>query len=340
MTRKILCLVVLLVFLGCLAPLCYGAITFKIGNKDGFGFDPAYLVDKVGTTGLPVDTNGNGKLEPGEFLPDINLNGHYDELPPELGGDGFDNRTDKEKAATNGAQFTDVSYDLSKVPIWFRMYEVEFMFDVSVLAGLPLKGAELQLIYSDFDGDCPDPYCCVCTEVYADDQLIGNAPLTDPEQGGIGEAIFDVPVELLEDGSVTITFESADSIEFDIATLKVKLETENVKPLVRLRKMSGTLDEDPVPGGPAGTYTVKYRLKNKSTIPIWAPFIKFKTDDPGILLLNADGGPKGNGAVFTPDVGEDAQLTPEERVTFYLIIGLTEKEVPDFKTKVRGLKSP
>ncbi len=342
MTKKILCFVAVLVLLACLVSFSYGAIIFKIGDKDGFGFTPEELEGAVNIAGDPADTDGDGKLEPGEFLPEINGNDSFDELPVELGGDGFDHRSEEETNAKNGAQFTDVSYDLDKNPIWIRMSEVIFIFDVSVLEGLPLKRASLKLIYSDFDGDCPDakatlePYCMVCTEIYADDQVIGNVPLTNPRQGGISAAEFDVPVELLEDGLVTITFESDDSIEFDVVILKVNLATENVGPLVRLHKLSENFGAA-VPGGPGGTYTVRYRLKNTSTSPVRTPFITFRTEDPGILLLNADGGPKGNGATFTPDVGTDLLLSPGEKVEFDLVIGLTVPAVvPRYRLKIRG----
>jgi len=346
--KKILCLLTVWVFLACLASFSHGAIVFRIGDKDGFGFSPEELLDAVNIRGDPADTDGDGKLEPGEFLPEINGNCTFDECPPPR-GDGFDHRTDAEMMATNGAQFTDVSFRtedgecIGHIP----MNTVFFDFDVSLLSGLPIKSARLQIIYSDFDGDCPDPsssiepYCAVCTEIYADGYVIGNVPLTYPKQGGISKAIFDLNEDLLEDifkdGLVTITFQSADSIEFDVATLKVNLVKENVRPLVRLRKLSENLDTTPVPGGPGGTFTVQYRMKNTSTTSIWAPFIRFKPKSPGILLLNADGGPKGKGATITPDVGTDVILSPEEKVKFNVVIGLTEPEVPDFKLSVLGI---
>lgn len=345
MMKRIFCLMVVLVFLGCFMPLAYGAITFRIGDRDGFGFSPEELIDAVAISGAPADTDGDGKLEPGEFLPEINGNCTFDECPPP-DGDGFDHRSEAEMMATNGAQFTDVSFRtgdggecLGHIP----MNTVFFEFDTSVLAGLPIKSAKLRIIYADFDGDCPDPsaviepYCYICTEIYADGEVIGNVPLTSPRQGGIGEGTFDVPVDLLEDGLVTITFESKDSIEFDVAILKVKLTTENVKPLVRLRVKGKTADPTPVPGGPAGTVTVNYRLRNKSDTPIFAPFLKFLAKQEGILLLNADGGPSGSGASFTLDVGTDLVLAPGEKVLFSLVIGLTAPEDPDFNLRVMGV---
>src|SRR5512140_3852790 len=78
-----------------------------IGDIDGFGISP--------TTGLvratpaphnqPADVNGNGVIEPGEFLPDWNKNG----ATAVGAGDDFDFRSAAERAATNGAQWTDHS---------------------------------------------------------------------------------------------------------------------------------------------------------------------------------------------------------------------------------------
>jgi len=355
MMKKILCFTVGLFFLACVVSLSHGgSLVFQIGDRDGFGFDPAFLEDKLGTTGLPVDTDGNGRLDPGEFLPDLNENGQFDECPPP-DGDGFDHRSDEEKAALDGAQFTDVSYRVGEGGACLGhtpMNTTSFEFDLSIevdnpeepatveLYGLPVESAKVQLIYSDFDGDCPDPETsCVeiCNDVYADGEFIGEVPLTNPLQGGISKASFDVPVELLEDEFLKITFESSDSIEFDVATLKVKLASENVKPLVSLRVKSETFDPTPVPGGPGGTFVVEYRLKNKSSTPIFAPFLKFIPKNGDILLLNADGGPGGKGATFTPYVGKDVILDPDEKVFFTLVIGLLGSSIePDFRLKVRG----
>jgi hypothetical protein len=337
---------IVMVFLGCFLPLSHAAVVFKIGDRDSFGYTAERLEELkdqgiMGTTGDPADLNGNGKLEPGESLPDFNGNQHFDELPPDMGGDGFDHRSANEMAATNGAQFTDVTYNLEKDPIWTRMYEVEFIFDLSSLAGFRVKSATLDFIYADFDGDCPDFCEEICDDVFANGEFIGEVPLTNPEQGGISKAKFDVTdplIECLAGGCSTlhITFESADSIEFDVVNLRVHLERENVRPLVRLRELSGALDEDIVPGGPAGTYKATYRMRNKGTARIWAPFLVFRPQSPGILLLNADGGPGGKGATFTPDVGPDVTLDPGEKVEFILVIGLTEKKIPEFKLRVKG----
>jgi hypothetical protein len=356
MRKRILCLMASLVFLAYLVPLSHGGgIVFQIGDKDGFGFAPEELVGVGAIGGDFADTDGDGKLEPGEFLPERGgRDDHFDECPPP-DGDGFDHRSDEEKAGMDGLQFTDVSYRvgeggecLGHTP----MNTTYFEFDLSVevenpegadtfeLYGLPIESAKLQLIYSDFDGDCPSECTsCVeiCDDVFADGQFIGEVPLTDPTQGGISKARFEIPLEVLEDDFVRITFESSDSIEYDAATLNVKVVSESVRPLINLRVKSETPDPTPVPGGPWGTVVVTYRLRNKSATPIMTPYLKFKPQDGDIILLNADGGPKAKGAKFTPDVGPDAVLAPEEKVLFDLVIGLLSSSAdPDFKVKILG----
>jgi len=81
------------------------AITLLIGDVDGFGFaSPNSYQNAQG--GLP-DTNGNGIIEPDEYLPDLDGNGHV-----HVGGhDEFDNRSVLEVASTQGAQWTDVSLE-------------------------------------------------------------------------------------------------------------------------------------------------------------------------------------------------------------------------------------
>ena len=68
----------------------------RIGDADGFGFtDTVSLRRPVQGIGPgPADTDGDGVLEPGEFLPDLNGDGSV----WWLGQDEFDNRSDDERA--------------------------------------------------------------------------------------------------------------------------------------------------------------------------------------------------------------------------------------------------
>jgi len=74
----------------------------RIGDRDGFGYNPAGLVN---SNGAAADTDADGILEPTEYLPDLNADGETQYSK----GDDFDNRSAAEVAntAVSGAGFTD-----------------------------------------------------------------------------------------------------------------------------------------------------------------------------------------------------------------------------------------
>jgi hypothetical protein len=80
-----------------------GAVKQTIGDVDGFGFTST--VGLVRATPAPhtspADTDGDGLLEAGEYLPDLNKDGVTDVSH----GDDFDHRGAAEVPATNGAQY-------------------------------------------------------------------------------------------------------------------------------------------------------------------------------------------------------------------------------------------
>lgn len=79
------------------------AVTRLIGDVDGFGYSSALLVGARAANGGLADVDGDGVVEAGEFLIDFNRNGSV-----AIGsGDDFDNRSDAELAAADGAQHTD-----------------------------------------------------------------------------------------------------------------------------------------------------------------------------------------------------------------------------------------
>lgn len=112
----------LLVFAGVTASQPAQAIwtEARIGDIDGFGYSPA-LPGLQNAVGAAADTNGNGVLEVGEFLPDLNQDGltQFDQR------DDFDNRSGEANscggctlgAGMAGLGFTDIalsrSYDAS-----------------------------------------------------------------------------------------------------------------------------------------------------------------------------------------------------------------------------------
>ena len=92
------------VFAICALTLPAQAVTIVIGDIDGFGIDPTGLVRATGAPHTtPADTDGDGLIEAGEYLPDWNKNGSV-----AIGsGDAFDFRSAGELAAVDGAQWTD-----------------------------------------------------------------------------------------------------------------------------------------------------------------------------------------------------------------------------------------
>ncbi len=83
----------------------YGT-TIRIGDAAGFGISPFALVRATASPHTsPADTNGDGNLTAGEYLPDWNKNGA---VGINL-GDDFDQRSPQELLATDGSQWTDHS---------------------------------------------------------------------------------------------------------------------------------------------------------------------------------------------------------------------------------------
>jgi choice-of-anchor A domain-containing protein len=81
-------------------------VRLLIGDIDGFGIAPAGLVRATGNPhDSAADVDGDGRIEPGEFLPDWNKDG----ATAVDRGDDFDRRSSAERAATNGTQLTDRS---------------------------------------------------------------------------------------------------------------------------------------------------------------------------------------------------------------------------------------
>jgi parallel beta helix pectate lyase-like protein len=98
-------------------------------------------------------------------------------------------------------------------------------------------------------------------------------------------------------------------------------------------------DPTPVPGGPAGTFTVTATFTNTSATPLRAPFFEVTALSGGNLLLNADDGPGGVGATLTPAVG-DGVLAPGETVAADFVLGLQERTPFTFVVELFGEPGP
>jgi hypothetical protein len=83
-------------------------------------------------------------------------------------------------------------------------------------------------------------------------------------------------------------------------------------------------DPTPVLNTPAGTFTITATFINTSATPLRFPLFQVTEFSDGNLLLNADGGLGGVGAVLTPQL--DAQvLAPGESVTVDFLNGLQQR---------------
>jgi hypothetical protein len=107
--------------------------------------------------------------------------------------------------------------------------------------------------------------------------------------------------------------------------------------LVTLNSVTTSFDPTPVPFGPAGTFSIEADFTGTSSTPIIAPFFRVAQLSDGNLLLNADGGPGGVGAILTPDVGADGVLSPGESFTTKFDIGLQKKVPFTFLVDLFGL---
>ena len=98
-------------------------------------------------------------------------------------------------------------------------------------------------------------------------------------------------------------------------------------------------DPTPVPGGPAGSFTVTATFTNTSATALRTPFFEVTALSGGNLLLNADAGPGGGGATLTPDVG-DGILAPGETVAADFVLGLQVRAPFTFVVELFGEPVP
>lgn len=182
----------------------------RLGDIDGFGYDP---VNDCSISPCPAagagnaDTNGNGILEAGEFLPDRNNNGSV----ATGSGDDFDNRSAAEVADTgpisgsgftdngsSGTKWTDISlstsYNINNSfpdPTGVGLpNEPTFTFDFSVASGDITVGSQIffNLIFGDYDvipanvsltfASAPQRTIALATQSGAQDGLIQAATAT------------------------------------------------------------------------------------------------------------------------------------------------------------------
>ncbi len=180
------------IFASALLTLTYtsaNAVTLLIGDVDGFGFaNPnASYVNAQG--GLP-DTDGDGIIEPGEFLPNVGGGSAVNTQ------DIFDNRSAAEIAATNGAQYTDRS--LQNATVSPHNTTFDFTFAVPNIGDLDF-GVDhfINLVFGDYD--------VVPTFLLVDGTQVNLTAQSAAQDGLVQLAFANVAWADMLDGEVTIT---------------------------------------------------------------------------------------------------------------------------------------
>jgi len=179
-----------------------------IGDIDGFGIAPDGLVRATPYPhNQPADVDGDGLLEPGEYLPDWNLNGST-----AVGShDDFDFRSTAERNATDGAQYTDSSRtpEGASDGITFT-----FTFPVPV-PGDTNYGVDhfINLVFGDYD--------VVPASIRVDGVVVPLTTQGGGHDGLVQRAYATVPWESLTDGRVVITIIAPNEpyLAFDYALL-------------------------------------------------------------------------------------------------------------------------
>jgi hypothetical protein len=110
--------------------------------------------------------------------------------------------------------------------------------------------------------------------------------------------------------------------------------------LVHLSSTHTSFNATPVPGGPAGTYTIVTTFKNSSSTPIDTPQFVVTTLSNGNLLLDADLPPGTVGSRLTGHAGSDGILSPGESLTASFVIGLQQRKAFTFFVNLLGVSSP
>ena len=188
------------------------AVTMYIGDVDGFGFGGASGLN--GAYGGSADINGNGVLDSGDVMPDLNGDGSV----ATNSGDDFDNREMDERYTSDGSQWTDMALSNSNntVPDYAADYVV-FTFNFVIDPSDPYYGQDhfINFVYGDYD----------VNPMYANVEggqvtLLGNS-----DGGGLDGYIWRVyaPVSWSDmlDGKVTIDIIAPNEpyVTFDYALL-------------------------------------------------------------------------------------------------------------------------
>ena len=186
-----------------------GAVTQLVGDADGFGYTPTTgLVRATGSPHTtPADTDGDGIIEPGEYLPDLNKTGSV-----AVGqGDDFDHRSGLELASVVGAQHTDKSITPAGAS---NNLTFTFVFPVPVF-GQNDFGVDhfINFVFGDYD--------VTPAQISVDGTIVNLTLQGGTNDGLVQRAFATVPWANMMDGMVVIRIIAPNEpyLAFDFALL-------------------------------------------------------------------------------------------------------------------------
>ena len=182
------------------------AVTSVVGDPDGFGISPT--TGLAAANGGPADSDGDGIIEAGEYLPDWNQNGNT-----AVGsGDTFDFRSSDEAAATNGAQWTDYSVEGGGGVADGAEFHFQFVVPEE-FAGDHGSNHFINFVFGDYD---VNP-----TSIDIDGTTVTLTAQTSADDGLVQAAYAEVPWAEMLDGEVIIVVHAPNEpyLTFDYALL-------------------------------------------------------------------------------------------------------------------------
>tara|TARA_Y100001968_G_scaffold327353_1_gene372215 strand:+ start:4082 stop:5275 length:1194 start_codon:yes stop_codon:yes gene_type:complete len=188
----------------CFATTALG-VTSVVGDPDGFGISPTS--DLVAANGDPADSDGDGIIEAGEYLPDWNQNGNT----AINSADSFDFRSAAELNATDGAQWTDRAVEGGGAADG-----AEFIFQFEVPEEIANDHGTthfINFVFGDYD---VNP-----TSIDIDGITVNLTLQGSGEDGLVQAAYAEVPWSEMADGEVVIRVHAPNEpyLTFDYALL-------------------------------------------------------------------------------------------------------------------------
>ena len=208
------------------------AVEIMIGDYDGFGFSDVEKL--VGADGKKADRNKDGILGKRDVLPDQNGSGTMQSGH----GDDFDHRSEKERNAKNGAQWTDISlsksYRKEMKNNELDVKNVEFVFTFAPPAK-PAPGEVsydynkphyVSFVYSDYDANNMKAIV-EGKELQlkgVKDMMKKKGSKKSKYDGFIWRAYTKIKWKDIQDGKVKVTFnaENEPYVAFDYALLDLQ----------------------------------------------------------------------------------------------------------------------